>query len=69
VAQRLLGEMSDDDRHQAVTDCIARIEQRRWRAYRSQLREQLRAAQARGDNDAVDAAMQRLRDLTEKSLR
>ena len=70
VAQRLLGDPgSEEDRHQAVADCIARIEQRRWRAHRGQLREQLRAAQARGDSAAVDAAMQRLRDLTEKALR
>lgn len=69
VAHRLLNGDADDDRHQAVSDCIARIRQRRPRQQTASLREQLRAAEARGDVEAARTVMQRLRDLTEKSLR
>lgn len=70
VAQRLLGGDADDERQQAVRDCIARIQKRRPLQQRASLREQLRAAEARGDVEAARVATQRLQqELREKSLR
>jgi DNA primase len=67
VVRRLLDETEDDDRQRAVADCIARIRARRNDGLRGQLREQMRAADARGDVEASQQALRRLQDLTEKA--
>jgi DNA primase len=67
VARRLLGEFLDEDRERAIADCLASIRSRPARRLQSRLREELRAAEARGDVAAAQAAMQQLRDLTEKA--
>ena len=67
VVRRLLGEFDDEDRERALTDCIARIRARRQRRQQSHLREEIRAAEARGDAAAAQAAMQQLKNLSEKA--
>ncbi|MFN8544745.1 MAG: DNA primase [Candidatus Binatia bacterium] len=66
VVRRLLGEYADEDRERAVADCLARIDARRQRQLTGRLREEMRAAAARGDVAAERAAMRQLKDLTEK---
>jgi len=66
VVRRLLGEFEDEDRERALADCIARIRARRQRRLQSRLREEIRAAEARGDAAAAQAAMLQLKNLTEK---
>jgi DNA primase len=63
VARRLLGDIEGEDRERAVADCVARIRARRQRQAKSVLLEEIRAAQSRGDAAAVEAAMQRLKNL------
>jgi DNA primase len=63
VARRLLGEIADEDRERAVADCIARIRARGQRRARGRLREELRAAEARGDEAAAAAARRALKSL------
>jgi DNA primase len=60
VARRVLGEIEDEDRERAVADCIARIRERRLHA---RLLEEMRAAEARGDQAAFEAAWRRLQSL------
>ena len=67
VARRLLGEGDDEDRQRAVADCIASIRKRRLKVLGNQLREEIRAADARGDVAASQQATRRLQDLTEKA--
>jgi len=67
VARRLLGEFEDEDRERALADCVAAIRARRQRRAQGRLREELRAAEARGDTAGALEAMRRLRDLTEKA--
>ena len=67
VARRLLGEGDDEDRQRAVADCIAAIRKRRLKVLGNQLREEIRAADARGDATASQQATRRLQDLTEKA--
>jgi len=67
VVRRLLGEVEEEDRERAIADCIARIQGRPTRRLQARLREELRAAEARGDDAAADAAIRQLRDLTEKA--
>lgn len=67
VVRRLLDEAEDEDRQRAVADCIGRIRSRRLEGLRGQLREEIRAADARGDADASQQALRRLKDLTEKA--
>jgi len=67
VVRRLLDDAGDDDRQRAVADCIARIRSRRLEGLRGRLREEIRAADARGDAEASQQALRRLKDLTEKA--
>ncbi len=60
IARRVLGEIEGEDRERAVADCIARIRERRRRA---QLLEVMRAAEARGDQVAFEAAWRELQSL------
>ena len=60
VARRTLGEFEDEDRERAVADCIARILGRRLHA---RLLEEMRAAEARGDQAAFEAAWRQLQSL------
>jgi DNA primase len=66
IARRLLGEFEDEDRERAFADCLAAIRARRQRRAQGALREELRAAEARGDMAGAIEAMRRLRELTEK---
>src|SRR5579884_3016672 len=67
IARRLLGEFEDEDRERAFADCLAAIRSRRQRRAQGELREALRAAEARGDTAGAREAMRRLRELTEKA--
>jgi DNA primase len=49
VVRRLLGEGVEEDRERAVADCVARIRRRTSRGEIRRLREEIRAAEARGD--------------------
>jgi DNA primase len=60
VARRLLGEIEDEDREREVSDCIARVRERRQGA---RLLEEMRAAEARGDAAAFEAAWRQLQSL------
>jgi DNA primase len=67
VARRLLDESDEQERDRALADCIARIQNRRLRRLRGRLRDELRAAEARGDLPAADRAKRMLHEqLTEK---
>jgi DNA primase len=65
VVRRLLDEGADRaaEREQAVADCIAAIRRRGQRSALRGLREEIRAAESRGDAVAVSAAMRRLQAL------
>jgi hypothetical protein len=63
IALRLLGEVHDEDRERALADCIARIRQRRQRRGLVHLREQLSAAESRGDEAAAERLKRELRQL------
>jgi len=63
VVDRLLGEVEEGNRERALADCIAKIRDRRSRRLRGRLREELRAAESRGDEAAAEAAKRRLADL------
>jgi DNA primase len=63
VARRLLGEIADEDRQQAVVDCLARIRARRAGHAKSRLREELSAAEARGDEAAAGPLRRQLKSL------
>jgi hypothetical protein len=65
VAQRLLGELDDEDRERALADCIARIRAVPRRRQLSLLKEEIRAAESRGDGAAVADATRRLQTLME----
>jgi DNA primase len=68
VARRLLEDSDEHERERALADCIARIQGRRMRRLRSRLRDELRAAEARGDLPAADRAKRLLHEqLTEKT--
>jgi DNA primase len=60
VVRRLLGEFEEEDRERAIKDCIAKIRANARRRLRSRLLEDLRAAEARGDLEAVAALKRRL---------
>ena len=63
VVRRLLGEIEDEDRQREMADCIARIRERRLRRTWSRLREEISAAEARGDTAAAEEATRRLHGL------
>jgi DNA primase len=65
VVRRLLGDVPPEleDRDQVLADCIADVRRRRDRRTKQQLREELKAAEARGDAVARDDAMRRLSAL------
>ena len=66
VARRLLEE-EDGERERMLADCIAAIRRRRERRARGRLLAELRAAEARGDAPAAEAAQRQLHEyLTEK---
>ena len=66
VARRLLEE-EDEERERMLADCIAAIRRRRERRARGRLLAELRAAEARGDAPAAEAAQRQLHEyLTEK---
>jgi DNA primase len=68
VARRLLEDSDEHERERALADCIAKIQGRRMRRLRSRLRDELRAAEARGDLPAADRAKRLLHEqLTEKT--
>jgi hypothetical protein len=51
------------EREQALADCIAAIRRRRRRQNVGRLTDQLRAAEARGDDAAADAVKRQLMSL------
>jgi DNA primase len=59
IARRVLGQIEEEDRERAVADCIARIGQRRI----ARLTDEVRAAEARGDVAAIQAAWRQLQRL------
>ncbi|TMA53041.1 MAG: DNA primase [Deltaproteobacteria bacterium] len=63
VARRVLGEEAEEDRARAVADCIAAIRRRRQRGETRRLRDEIRAAEARGDAAASAAAVRELQRL------
>ena len=65
VARRLIDERPDAtvEREQALADCIAAIHRRRRRLTLGRLTDQLRAAEARGDDAAADAVKRQLMTL------
>jgi DNA primase len=63
VARRLLGELEGEDRERALADYIERIRQRPQRRLLSRLREELRAAESRGDAAAAAEAARRLQSV------
>ena len=66
VARRLLEE-EDGERERMLADCIAAIRRRQERRARGRLLAELRAAEARGDAPAAEAAQRQLHEyLTEK---
>jgi DNA primase len=65
VVQRLLGELDDEDRERALADCIAKIRAVPRRRQLSLLKEEIRAAESRGDGAAVADATRRLQALME----
>ena len=69
VARRLLDDAEQPgaaaERERALADCIAAILRRRDRGAASRIREEIRAAEARGDAAAVDEGMRRLKSLIE----
>jgi DNA primase len=67
VARRLLEEAEEDSRERELADCIGKIRARQQRHAQTRLHEVIRAAEARGDAAAVDAAMRQLRDITDKA--
>jgi DNA primase len=67
VARRLLDEEADEESERMLADCIAAIRRRRQRRARGRLLAELRAAEARGDAPAAEAAQRQLHEyLTEK---
>jgi DNA primase len=68
--KRLLGEIEDEDRQREFADCVARIvRRRRGRTEIARMREELRAAESRGDHEQsrrIQADMQRL--LSESAM-
>ncbi len=67
VARRLFDEEVDEERERMLADCIAAIQRRRERRARGRLVTELRAAEARGDAPAAEAAQRQLHEyLTEK---
>ena len=57
----------DEERERMLADCIAAIRRRRERRARGRLLAELRAAEARGDAPAAEAAQRQLHEyLTEK---
>ncbi len=67
VVRRLLEERPDVERERALADCIARIRRRGARGEERRVRDEIRAAQARGDSEAVEAAMRRLKQLMDET--
>jgi DNA primase len=65
VAHRLLGELDDEDRERALADCIARIRAVPRRQQLSLLKEEMRAAESRGDDTAAADAKRRYQALME----
>jgi DNA primase len=64
VVRRLLeGAERAEERERALADCIARIRERRQRAQHRRLTGELRAAEARGDEAAAEAAKHELQRL------
>jgi len=59
----VLGEDAEEDRARAVADCIAAIRRRRQRGETRRLRDEIRAAEARGDAAASAAAVRELQRL------
>jgi DNA primase len=66
VVERLLGEVEEGDRERALADCVARIRDRRTRHLRGRLREELRAAESRGDDAAAEAVKRQLAGLMQR---
>ena len=67
VARRLLEEEEGEERERMLADCIAAIRRRREHRTRGRLLAELRAAEARGDAPAAQAAQRQLHEyLTEK---
>jgi DNA primase len=60
IARRLLGEIEGEDRERAVADCITSIRRARQLA---RLQEEMRAAEGRGDQAALEAAWRELQTL------
>ncbi len=67
VVRRLLEERPDVERERALADCIAHIRRRGPRGEERRVRDEIRAAQARGDSEAVEAAMRRLKQLMDET--
>ena len=67
VVRRLLEERPDVERERALADCIAHIRRRGPRGEERRVRDEIRAAQARGDSEAVEAAMRRLKQLIDET--
>jgi len=72
VVRRLLGELDDEDRERALADCIAKVRAVPRRRQASMLKEEIRAAESRGDDAVAADARRRLQSLmshTEKASR
>ena len=69
VARRLLEERPDEAavRERMLADCIAAIRRRGQRGEERRLRDEIHAAEARGDAAAVEAAMHRLKRLMDET--
>ena len=69
VAARLLGDDTEerDSREREFADCVAAIRRRRESDAQRIVREEIRAAEARGDEKAARAARQQWQELTEKT--
>ena len=68
VAARLLGDdAGQEGREREFADCVAAIRRRRESDAQRRLREEIRAAEARGDETAARAARQQWQELTDKT--
>src|SRR5205814_2539678 len=67
VVRRLLEERPDVERERALADCIARIRRRGARGEERRVRDEIRAAQARGESGAVEAAMRRVKQVMDET--
>ena len=69
VAARLLGDdpAERENREQEFADCVAAIRRRRESDAQRRLREEIRAAEARGDEMAARTARQQWQEFTDKT--